>query len=201
MTTTPARRVNQTTIEGTTFLDVANKITSNPPKWLLIGLNHFSKFIRLEPELTSKEYREIDEHMLEAAQYLTKWLPIYYDLEKEFGFECPDCVDNASNSLHELTEILEKDMNQARTGVGRKANIQRRICASVVIEAWRLIHGKVKPRSRGLSETCIDYWLACGRELTDEINDPENWRLSVQEALDEGEGVREILERYRMSEK
>jgi len=92
-------------------------------------------------------------------------------------------------------------MNEARTGVGRKANIQRRICASVVIEAWRLIHGEVKHRSRALSETCIDYWLACGRELTDEINDPENWRLSIQDALDEGEGVREILERYRMNNK
>lgn len=187
----------------TTFADVARAIAKGKsPPWLLIGLNHFSKFIRLEPELTSEEYREIDERMLEAAQYLTKWLPIYYDLEKEFGFECPDCVDNASNALHELTEILEKDINEARTGAGRKANIQRRICASVVIEAWRLIHdGKVKHRSRALSETCIDYWLACGRELTDEINDPENWRVPIQDALDEGAGVREVLERYKIGEK
>ena len=50
--------------------------------------------------------------MLEAAQYLTKWLPVYSDLEK-FGFECPDCVDTASNALHELTELLEKDINEA----------------------------------------------------------------------------------------
>lgn len=186
-----------------TFGDVARAIAKGKsPPWLLIGLNHFSKFIRLEPELTSKEYREIDESMLKAAQYLTKWLPIYYDLEKEFGFECPDCVDNASNALHELTEILEKDINEARTGAGRKANIQRRICASVVIEAWRLIHhGKIKHRSRPLGETCIDYWLACGRELTDEINDPENWRVPIEDALDEGAGVREVLERYKIGAK
>jgi len=191
------------TAEATAFEDVASKIANGKtPKWLLTGLNHFSKFIRLEPELTSKEAREIDERMLEAARCLTKWLPIYYDLEKEFGFEYPDCVDSASNALHELTELLENDINEARIGVGRKANIQQRICASVVVEAWRLIHdGKVKPRSRALLETCIDYWLACGRELTDEINDPENWRRPVNYALDKGEGVREILERYRMREK
>ena len=66
-----------------TFADVASKITNgDPPKWLLIGLNHFSKFIQLEPKLTSKEYREIDERMLKAAQYLTKWLPVYDYLER-----------------------------------------------------------------------------------------------------------------------
>src|SRR5262249_101604 len=203
MTTTPARRVtsNQTTTEGTSFLDVASKIANgDPPEWLLIGLNHFSKFIQLEPKLTSKQDREINEHMLEAAQYLTKWLPVYAYLE-EFGFECPACVDTASNALHELIEILEKDISEARTGPGRKPNIQRRICACVVVEAWRLIHGEVQPRSGALGETCIDYWLACGRELTDEINDPENWRRIVGYVIDEGEGVQEILERYRMSEK
>jgi hypothetical protein len=31
--------------------------------------------------------------------------------------------------------------------------------------------------------------------LTDEINDPENWRHSIKYVLDRGEGVREILER------
>jgi hypothetical protein len=184
-----------------TFADVATKIANgNPPPWLLIGLNHFSKFIRLEPKLTSKEDMEIDEHMLAAAQYLTKWLPVYAYLE-EFGFEYPDCVDTASNALHELIEILEKEISEARTGPGLKPNIQQRICASVVVEAWRLIHdGKVKHRSRVLLEACIDYWLACGRELTDEINEPENWRRIVGYVINEGEGVREILERYRMSE-
>lgn len=188
--------------EAVTFEDVASKITNgDPPEWLLIGLNHFSKFIQLEPKLTSKEDREIDVQMLKAARYLTKWLPTYYDLEKEFGFECPDCVDEASNALHELTELLEKDISEARTGFGRKANIQQRICASVVVEAWRLIHRKVKPRSGALGETCIDYWSACGRELTDKINDLENWRRSVDYVLDKGEGVREVLERYKLNEK
>ena len=32
-----------------------SKITNGePPEWLLIGLNDFSKFIQLEPELTQK---------------------------------------------------------------------------------------------------------------------------------------------------
>ena len=187
-----------------TFADVARTIAKGePPKWLLIGLNHFSKFIRPEPKLTSKEQdREIDERMLEAAQYLTKWLPVYAYLE-EFGFECPACVDTASNALHELIEILEKDISEAPTGPGTKPNIQQRICASVVVEAWRLIHDgdEIQPRSGALGQTCIDYWLACGRELTDEINEPENWRHSIKYALDKGEGVREILEADRMNEK
>src|SRR5262249_6951305 len=177
------------------FLDVARTIAKGePPTWILIGLDHFSKFIRLKPKLTTQEATEIDREMLAAARYLIKWLPIYYDLEKQFGFECPDCVDIASNALHELTELLEKDISEAGSGVGRKANIQQRICASVVVEAWRLIHSEVKPRSRALSETCIAYWLACGRELTDEIDDPENWRRSIKYVLDEGEWVREVLE-------
>ena len=180
-----------------TFADVARTIAKGePPKWLLIGLNHFSKFIRPEPKLTSKEEdREIDERMLEAAQYLTKWLPVYAYLE-EFGFECPACVDTASNALHELIEILEKDISEAQTGPGQKPNIQRRICASVVVEAWRLIHGKeVEHRSESLGETCRDYWLACGREHTDVVDDPENWRSYIGYVLDKGEGVREVLER------
>jgi hypothetical protein len=178
-----------------TFEDVASKIANgNPPEWLLIGLNHFSNFIRLEPKLTSKEDMEIDKGMLAAAQYLTKWLPVYAYLE-EFGFECPDCVDAASNALHELIEILEKDISEAPTGPGKKPNIQQRICASVVVEAWRLIHGEVQPRSGALGETCIAYWVACGRELTDEINDPENWKHAIKYVLDKGEGVRDILER------
>jgi hypothetical protein len=181
--------------ERVTFADVANKITNgDPPEWLLIGLNHFSKFIQLEPKLTSKEDREIDVQMLKAAQYLTKWLPVYAYLE-EFGFEYPDCVDTASNALHELIEILEKEISEARTGPGLKPNIQQRICASVVVEAWRLIHGEVQPRSQSLGETCRDYWLACGRKHTDVVDDPENWRPYIGYVLDKGEGVREVLER------
>ena len=182
--------------EGVTFADVASKIANgDPPPWLLIGLNHFSKFIQLETKLTSKEDMEIDKGMLEAAQYLTKWLPVYAYLE-EFGFEYPDCVDKASNALHELIEILEKDISEAQTGPGQKPNIQRRICASVVVEAWRLIHGKeVEHRSESLGETCRDYWLACGREHTDVVDDPENWRPYIGYVLDKGEGVREVLER------
>jgi hypothetical protein len=62
----------QTTTDAT-FLAVANKIANGePPLWLLLSLNHFSKFIVLEPQLKSKEDREIDEHMLEAAKYLSK---------------------------------------------------------------------------------------------------------------------------------
>jgi hypothetical protein len=184
-----------------TFEDVASKIANGKtPKWLLIGLNHFSKFIRPESKLTSKEDREIDKRMLEAAQYLMKWLPVYAYLE-EFGFECPDCVDTASNALHELIEILEKDISEAPTGPGAKPNIQQRICASVVVEAWRLIHKEVQPRSMALEETCIDYWSACGRELTDKKNEPENWRHAIKYVLDKGEGVREILETDKMNEK
>jgi hypothetical protein len=137
--------------------------------------------------------------MLAAAKYLSKWLPSY-GLE-EFGFECPDCVETVLNELPEVIELLEKDISEARTGVGRKASVQRKICASVIVETWRLVHGKVKRRSKGLLETCRDYWLACGREQTDEIDDPQNWRRLVLYVINEGEGVREILERYRMNNK
>jgi hypothetical protein len=173
-----------------TFEDVATKIANgNPPPWLLIGLNHFSKFIQLEPKLTSKEDRGIDVEMLKAAQYLTKWLPVYAYLE-EFGFECPNCVDEASNALHELIEILEKDINEPRT----KGNIQRRICASVVAEAWRLIHDDVGPRSEGVQQACNEYWCACGCEEIGATGDIENWRRPLEYALaKDHEWIRSIL--------
>ena len=59
--------------------------------------------------------------MLKAAQYLTKWLPVYSDI-KRFGFGCPNCVDGASNALHELIEILEKDISEPPAEKGQISN-------------------------------------------------------------------------------
>lgn len=185
-----------------TLRNVANKIANDePPLWLLLGLNHFSKYIIPEYKENS-EYRKIDERMLEAAEYLSTWLPTL--ALEEFGFkdfDTPDCVEAICQALPELIELLEKDISEAPSGGGRRANVQQKICASVVVEAWRLTHGKVQHRSRALGEACRDYWLACGHEQTDAVDDPENWRRVVDRVLDGGEGVREVFERYRMNNK
>src|SRR5262249_38991536 len=175
-----------------------------PPGWVLAGLDHFSKFIgrpRLNPKMTSKEARKIDEDMLEAAKYLEKWLQTYEGLE-ELGFECPECVHTMLATLPEVIDLLETDINEARASKNRKPDAKRLICASAVIEAWQLMHGKInEPNSKDLLELCRDYWLACGRDWTDEADNPDNWRRPITYAIADGQDVLDIFEMYRMSDK
>lgn len=172
--------------------DVAARI--GPEPWLLPALEHFSQFIGWSrPGMPSTKARKIDEKMLEAAKYLYKWLQSYEGLEK-LGFECPECVHEVQGPLWDVIELLEADIRDP----ARKLDGKRSLCASVVIEAWQLIHGKIKtPES--LLELCRDYWLACGGEWTDQAHNTDNWRRPIQYAIDEGQGVREIFETYRMS--
>jgi hypothetical protein len=187
MNTTPAQ---------SDFLAVARTIAKGePPQWLLIGLNHFSKLIRLKPKIKSKEDREIDQRMLEAAKYLSKWLPSYLLEEhgfEEFGFEIPDCVETVLRELPEVIELLEEDIRDAPTG----AIVQRKICAAVVVESWRMIHGhgEVGPRRELVQQACNEYWRACGCEEIGATGDIENWRRPLESALeDDPTWIRSIL--------
>ena len=106
--------------EATTFEDVASKIANgNPPPWLLTGLNYFSKFIQLEPKLTSKEDREIDEEMLKAARYLTKWLPTYYDLEKNLVLSARSASMKHQTHCMNLSKYLRRILAKHKPAPGK----------------------------------------------------------------------------------
>jgi hypothetical protein len=68
----------------------------------------------------------------------------------------------------------------------------RDISAAVVIEAWRLLHGKVGPREK-LYAACKMYWGVCGGEEYEAFDD---WH---QPAGDYS-WLRDIIERYKRGE-
>ena len=65
------------------------------------------------------------------------------------------------------------------------------ICAEVIVEAWKLIHGKAEPRSEKVYEACEEYWQACGGPASD-LN---NWRRHVEKASAKNANpwIREVL--------
>jgi hypothetical protein len=190
----------KTTIEvsheyNAAFVEVARKIArGEPPIWLLIGLNHFGT-PEDGRELKPGEFKPVVEQMQQAATTLLRWLPIYQHLP--FGIQCPDDVTVVLDALPRIIKDLER-LNRRRTG--RNRIITREICAAVVVEAWRMIHGKAGPRSEGVQEACKEYWRACGGEEIGETDDIENWRRPLELAIAHDHAwVRSVLEAVQNS--
>jgi hypothetical protein len=161
------------------FLDVARRIAKgDPPQWLLIGLNHFGGSIGSDTSELRDQLKKTVEQMRDAAGVLLRWLPIYQNLG--FGIQCPDDVTVVLDALPRIMKDLER-LNQERSG--RRPNARREICAAVIVEASKLLHGKAEHRSLSLQLACNDYWRACGGEPIGEIEDPENWRRPIKRAL------------------
>jgi hypothetical protein len=189
------------------FVDVGRRIAKGePPLWLLIGLNHFSgqrkqkKVVRggIGIDLTDEDHRFFEtqiSRMRDAADTLMKWLPIWK--HAGYGIQCPKEVAVVLDALPRIKKDLD---GLDRKQMGRRPKVQREICAAVVVEAWKIIHGRAEPRSLKLQEACKEYWLACGGQPISEENDPENWRRPVEQALATDHlWVREILEAVQNS--
>jgi hypothetical protein len=176
--------------------DVAHKIGGVGGDWLIPGLDYFTQFIKARDEGDDLELR-----LLTAAQYLEIGLSMYGHLE-DHGFECPDFISDLSDNLSEFIEWLLKARLEHPKG-GRPIDWPKRICALVVIEAWRLCRSREpEPRSRDVLETCGDYWLACGGEWTDKIYEDEYWQRAVEWARSaDGDWVRERLLRAKPTPK
>jgi hypothetical protein len=170
------------------FTDVARIIAKgNPPKWLVLGLEHFSGGIGVD--ISKKDRRFFDkqiERMQGAVHTLMTWLPMWENLG--YGVRCPEHV---ALMLYALPRV-RKDLDRlAKKQIGRRPDAQREVCAAVVIETWKLLHGRVKPRSDEFLGACRDYWRACGGKQggPDDPNDPndpdnpDNWRRTVKRAL------------------
>jgi hypothetical protein len=83
-------------------------------------------------------------------------------------------------------------------GKGRQPKMDQRICAGVVVEAWRLCHGEVEPRSEDLYGACEEYWAACGGERIGPDGDIEKWRRHVEKSL-ENQWIRNVMVAVRKS--
>jgi hypothetical protein len=107
------------------------------------------------------------------------------------GIQTPDDVNAV---LHALPRIL-KDLKRVQSRrSGRRKNVQRQVCAAVIMECWKLIRGKAQPRSLQFQEVCGAYWKACGGVEIGETNDPENWRrLAEHAAKTDNEWIKQLL--------
>ena len=163
------------------FNGVARSIAKgNPPKWLVVGLTHFSGGIGGD-DISKKDRRSIDNiigQMKGAVHTLMTWLPAWGNLA--YGFECPEYV---ALMLYALPR-MKKDLDiHAKKRIGRRPNTQQEICAAVVIEAWKLLHGKAEPQGLKLQQACSDYWRACGGKQIGGWDEPKNWRRPIERAL------------------
>jgi hypothetical protein len=154
------------------FVGAGRKIAKgDPPLWLLVGLSHFASI----DDKGDGDIEGIIARMDEAAEVLLKLLPAFEHLP--FGLQCPADVALVLDALPKIREDLARLRPPKQ---GRRPVVGREICAAVIVEAWKIIHGKAEPRSLQLLQACEEYWRACGRAP---IGDVENWRRTVERAL------------------
>jgi hypothetical protein len=162
------------------FNGVARSIAKgNPPKWLLVGLTHFSGGIG--DGVSKKDRRSIDNivrQMQDAVHTLMTRLPAWGELG--YGQECPEYVALMLYALPRMKKDLD---SHAKKRKGRRPNTQQEICAAVVIEAWKLLHGKAEPQGLRLQQACGDYWRACGGKQIGGWDEPKNSRRPIERAL------------------
>jgi hypothetical protein len=175
------------------FVSVARIVAKGKaaPEWLAIGLEHFSGFVGggRVPSKEYEQYEKIIERMHDAADKLIKFLPIYANLPA--GIQCPSDVATALDVLPRIKKDLARALQNQRSG-GPRPNVQRWVCAAVVVETWRLVRGKPEPRSQYLLEACNEYWRACGGKSRG--SDIENWRRDAERAIiDNHEWIRKTL--------
>ena len=123
------------------------------------------------------EVKKRIEQMQEAVRVLENSLPIWQHLP--FDVECPPAVKTMLEALPGLKEELGR-LGRLGRRLGRQPDLQREVCATVIVEAWRLIHGKVEARSERLYEACNQYWTEC---VGAPLGDIENWRRTVERAI------------------
>jgi hypothetical protein len=167
----------------------APPVERDPPEWLIPALQHF-----IEGTVVTGDTKSVIRDMLSATDTLLKWLPGFQRIP--WGIKPPDYVWPILAALPQLKTDLEKLSVRRK---GRPPNIGREVCAAVIVEAWKLVHGKVQPQSKGLLEACNMYWRVCGgAPIGQQWNLQGNWKGMVKKALAEDYSwIRKIMEGYR----
>jgi hypothetical protein len=153
------------------FREVAKIIADGPaPEWLVTSLEHFSDLVG-GTKHTADDHAMLRarlEEMQRAVDVLLTWLPAFAALG--LGLRCPDDVRVVLEALPRIK--LDLDL-LGRQRTGSIPNVPHVVCAQVVLEASKLIHGKASAGSVSLQRACMGYWRACGHR---EHDVPENWR-------------------------
>jgi hypothetical protein len=189
----PARPMTTGKANIVPMVAVASTIAKgDPPEWLVLALANFQDFVG--GEVTSEEARgfaQITAQMHDAADKLITWLPAF--LAMPTVIKPPNEVHIALEVLPKIKAYLARAMNQPPRKGGPKPNVERQVCAAIVVEAWTLIHGKAQPRSDWLYRACNEYWQVCGHEYRS-----EGWRRDVEHAINNPqEWVRDVLIRHK----
>ena len=156
-------------------------------------LEGFSEFVGRDPVSSEDEEQGRKKVALayDATDRLIKFLPQAFS-RLPYGVRYPDDVAIALSVLPKIKERLAKSMNAPRRKGGQKPNVPRKVCVDVVIEAWRIVHGKPKPESPELWTACNEYWQACGREYRG--SDVDTWREDCRDAVaNKHEWIRQIF--------
>jgi hypothetical protein len=175
------------------FADVARSIADPPPEWLAMGLEQFAEFIGAD-QLTSddgKETRAVLQRMHDAADLLMKYLPALVFTPAGIGPR--EDVTAALGALPGIKKDIARALDTRRVGGGPKPNIQRQFCAAVVVEAAKLMHGKMPPKETLIANACNEYWQACGGEYRGD-DYAGAWRRDIEQAVsDNQEWIRRVL--------
>jgi hypothetical protein len=164
----------------TTFADVARLIADPPPPWLEPVLEQFSEWVN--DDITSEKRERFHAAIVRAyhaAQFLAEFLPAFNAMPR--GLKVPPAVTACLNALPGVIRELKRV--QPKPHLGRRPQTAREICAAIVLENWRLIHGSGGARTERLQEACNAYWSACGCREIGETGDIENWRRPLQAAI------------------
>jgi hypothetical protein len=159
------------------MIEVARIIAKGPPpEWLVPALEQFGVAV----EGDDRDIKAVMAQVEAATNTLMRWLPMWEHMP--WGWKNPVCVQILRATLPEFKQHLDL-LTKKRSG--RPREMGREVCAAVVVEAWRRIHGKVEPRSKKLYEACKAYWGACGGKPIGETDDIDNWERTVKRLLAE----------------
>jgi hypothetical protein len=144
-----------------------------------VALAHYAVWIDgSDTSDLQSEFKKRIGQMQAAVRVLENSLPIWEHLG--FNIACPPSVKMVLDGLPGLKAELDR---LKRNGRGRHPKVQREVCAAVIIEAWRIVHGRVEARSDRLYWACNQYWTERGGAPIGAENDIENWRWTVSRAL------------------
>jgi hypothetical protein len=157
------------------LVDVARIIAKGePPSWIVAGLEQCR--VKLDYPISVDHSWAADKigEMNAAVDTLLEWLPLFKTLP--YGIPCPKDVDITLKAL----PGIKKWLPMVPKTKGRPKAANRDGCAAVILEIWKLVHGKAEPRSDKLQSACDNYWRACGGKP---IGYLENWRRPIERAM------------------
>jgi hypothetical protein len=162
-----------------TFEEVATRLNKGAvaPDWVIERLRQKAELVGYHTKLDGDD--SIERLLFESALHLENWLSMYSRIEKRFGIEMPDCIDQVSTGLADLIPFLAEQIKLPSKG-GPIPDARRHLCAAACSGIWEELHGH-EPYSEKLWEACEAYWQACGHPETSTVSRLRNWERYLLE--------------------